>query len=95
MRLVHNWRTYLKRSHSIRVQIVQAVFGLLSWFEPGAALAIWNQMPGSVAARAPAGFVERVGAVLFALALASIVFRLLRQPKLEAKIEEKQNGQAA
>lgn len=94
MRLIEHWRTVLKRSHAVWLQFAQLAFGALSFIDPGTALAIWNQMPLSVSSRVPAGFVELVGAALFGLALMTILLRLIRQPKLDAKIEEKRNGPA-
>lgn len=87
--LVAHWRTLLKRSHAIWAQLAQVVFGALSFFDPSVALAVWNQMPDSVASRVPERFVAQVGAVLFIWALVTILLRLFRQPKLEAKIEER------
>lgn len=89
-----NWRTILKRSHAIRVQIVQALIAALAFLDPGAILAIWNLMPASVSSRVPPAFVSAVGAVLFALALLTIVLRLIPQPKLTAKIEGTPNEPA-
>lgn len=92
MKPIDHWRTVARRSHAIWMQAVQLIFGAFSLFDPGAALAVWNLMPGSVASRVPAAFVERVGAVLFIWALITVIARLWRQPKLAAKIQEKQNG---
>lgn len=88
------WRTVLKRSHAIRVQLVQALLGVLTFIDPGVALGVWNMMPESVSRRVPPMFVSAVGAILFGLALLTIVLRLFSQPRLTAKIEEKTNGPA-
>ncbi len=48
-------------------------------------------MPEVVTARVPGTFVAAVGALLFGLALLTILLRLTAQPKLQEKIEEKRD----
>lgn len=92
--IIKHWRTVARRSHAVWAQAAQMIFGALSMIDPSYALGVWNMMPGSVSSRVPQAFVERVGAALFIWALLTIVLRIFRQPKLEAKIEEKRNGPA-
>ena len=88
VKLIAHWRTVLKRSHAIRVQLVQALLGVMTFIDPGVALGVWNMMPESVSRRVPPMFISAVGAILFGLALLTIVLRLFAQPKLAEKRKE-------
>lgn len=88
MTILPAWRHILRRSYALRVQFFQALFGALTFLDPGAMLAVWNLMPESVARRVPPAFVSWIGAVLFALALLTILLRLFQKPKLQ----EETNG---
>lgn len=85
MRLIGGWRTVLKRSSAMWAQYLQGLFGLLAIVDPGAALGVWRMLPDSFASRVPQAFVERVGQVLFVLALVTIAARIVHQPKLQEK----------
>lgn len=90
--LVSHWRQLLKRSHAIWLQLLQMLLGALTLIDPTIILQVWNMMPSGVAARVPENFVSWVGAFLFAWAMLTVLARLWRQPKLQAKIQERENG---
>jgi hypothetical protein len=71
------------RQWSTRILIVQAILTGLQAIDPGTLLAAWNMMPGAVRDYLPAGFVQKTGLVLFALNMAAILLRQVKQKKLE------------
>lgn len=83
MKLIPHWRT-MWRSWSVRLNAVG--LALLSWFavDPVSLLAVWNMMPAGVRDLIPTQIVSILGAVLFAL---SMIARLVRQPKLQEKLD--------
>lgn len=89
MTILPAWRSVLKRSASVWAGYAQALLGVLTFLDPGIALAVWNQMPASVSSRVPPAFISAVGAILFGLAMLTIALRLFAQPKLQEKIDSR------
>ena len=89
MKILPAWRSVLKRSASVWAGYAQALLGVLTFLDPGIALAVWNQMPISVSSRVPPAFISAVGAILFGLAMLTIALRLFAQPKLQEKIDSR------
>lgn len=90
MKLIEDWTCKLWRLWSIRLNAIG--LAILGWvqFDPASALAAWKLMPGEVRAVLPENFVALTGGAFFAL---SMLARLVHQPKLEAKLEEKHSGE--
>lgn len=86
MKLIPNWKS-MWRAWSVRLNALGLT--ILAWFalDPVSLLAVWNMMPPAVHDIIPTQFLSGVGAILFAL---SMIARLVKQPKMEAK-----NGEAA
>lgn len=89
--LVESWTTVLWHSFSTRLNAIGLL--ILGWFQvdPVSVLSVWNSMPAVVRENLPPRFVLWVGMACFALSMLS---RIVRQPKMAAKIEEKSNGPA-
>lgn len=70
---------------SMRIQLVCAA--LTGWitFDPSSVLWAWNMMPPAVRGLLPGSVLGAVGAVLFALNLAAMLARPMRQRKLEKR----------
>lgn len=87
MKLIPQWRTYW-RSWSVRLNAIG--LALLGWIaiDPVSLLAVWNMMPAAVRDLVPAQFLSLIGAALFAL---SMLARVVRQPKLEEKVNAAAN----
>lgn len=83
LKLLPHWRV-LWRSWSVRLNAL-GVF-ILGWFavDPVSLLAVWNMMPAPVRDLIPEQFLSTIGVLLFAL---SMLARLVRQPKLQEKID--------
>lgn len=83
LKLLPHWRV-LWRSWSVRLNAVG--IALLGWFavDPVSLLAVWNMMPAPVRDLIPEQFLSTIGAGLFAL---SLIARLVRQPKMQEKID--------
>ena len=62
---------------------LSAILTGLQAIDPGTLLAAWNMMPGAVRDYLPAGFVQKTGLLLFALNMAAILLRQVKQKKLE------------
>lgn len=83
LKLLPHWRV-LWRSWSVRLNAVG--IALLGWFavDPVSLLGVWNMMPAPVRDLIPEQFLSTIGAALFAL---SLIARLVRQPKMQEKID--------
>lgn len=83
MKLVPHWRV-LWRSWSVRLNALGVL--VLGWIaiDPVSLLAVWNMMPAPVRDLIPEQFLSTIGAVLFGL---SMLARLVRQPKMQEKID--------
>jgi len=82
MKLIDNAHQWW-RQWSTRIQLVCAALTGWLFFDPGSMLAAWNMMPLAVRELLPDRFLQSIGAVLFALNLASVLARQVKQPKLE------------
>lgn len=89
MKLIENWTCTLWRAWSVRFNAIG--LAILAWvsIDPVSVLTVWNLMPPAVRAVLPPHFVTIAGAALFAL---SMLARVVQQPKMVAKIEEKHGG---
>lgn len=81
--LLPHWRI-LWRSWSVRLNALG--LAILAWFafDPVSLLAVWNMMPAAVRDLIPEQFLSVIGAALFAL---SMIARLVKQPKMQEKID--------
>ena len=86
MQILPHWRA-MWRAWSVRLNAVG--LAILAWFavDPVSLLAVWNMMPAAVHDLIPAQILSILGALLFAL---SLIARLVRQPKLQEKIDAAQ-----
>ena len=86
MILIPNWKS-MWRAWSVRLNALG--LALLAWFafDPVSLLAVWNMMPAAIHDLIPTQLLSGVGALLFAL---SMIARIVKQPKMEAK-----NGETA
>jgi hypothetical protein len=85
LKLLPHWRV-LWRSWSVRLNALGILILGLFAFDPVALLAVWNMMPNPVRDLIPEQFLSILGALLFSL---SLIARLVRQPKLQEKIDDK------
>lgn len=83
LKLLPHWRV-LWRSWSVRLNALG--LAILAWFafDPVSLLAVWNMMPAAVRDLIPQQFLSVIGAALFAL---SMIARLVKQPKMQEKID--------
>ena len=83
LKLLPHWRV-LWRSWSVRLNALG--LAILAWFafDPVSLLAVWNMMPAAVRDLIPQQFLSVIGAGLFAL---SMIARLVKQPKMQEKID--------
>jgi hypothetical protein len=83
LKLLPHWRV-LWRSWSVRLNALG--LAILAWFafDPVSLLAVWNMMPAAVRDLIPEQFLSVIGAALFAL---SMIARLVKQPKMQEKID--------
>ena len=83
MKLIPHWRA-MWRAWSVRLNAIGVL--ILGWFtfDPVSLLAVWNMMPAPVRDLIPAQLLSLVGLLLFAL---SLLARVVRQPKMEEKID--------
>lgn len=90
MKLIENWTCTLWRAWSVRLNAIG--LALLAWvsIDPVSVLVVWNMMPPAVRAVLPDHFIVILGAALFGL---SMLARIVQQPKMAAKIEEKRGGE--
>lgn len=83
MKLLPHWRA-MWRAWSVRLNAIG--LAILTWFaiDPVSLLAVWNMMPAAVHQVIPAQVASILGALLFGL---SMLARLVRQPKMQEKID--------
>lgn len=83
LKLLPHWHV-LWRSWSVRFNAIGVL--ILGWFaiDPVSLLAVWNMMPAPVRDLIPEQLLSTIGAVLFGL---SMLARLVRQPKMQEKID--------
>ena len=89
MKLIEGWAHKVWRLWSIRLNAIG--LAILGWvqIDPVSALGVWNMMPAEVRAVLPQNIVSLIGGSFFAL---SMLARLVVQPKLAEKIEERKNA---
>lgn len=82
MKIIPYWRV-IWRSWSVRLNAIG--LAILGWFaiDPVSLLYVWSMMPPAVHDLIPSQWLSLVGAALFAL---SLLARMVKQPKMEAKI---------
>lgn len=74
--------TRITKFWSVRIQLAAAALTGLMVIDPGTLLAAWNMMPATVRDVMPTGFLQTVGAILFATNVLAIVARGIKQPKV-------------
>lgn len=82
MKLIENVWTNIWKFWSVRIQLFATALTGLMVVDPATLLAAWNMMPIGVREIMPAGFLQTVGAILFATNALAIVARGIKQPKV-------------
>lgn len=86
MKLIPNWKS-MWRAWSVRLNAIGLVFMGWVFFDPSAALMLLNSMPSEVRALLPGNALSFVS---FAIYGTAIIARMVKQPKLQEKIDASQ-----
>jgi hypothetical protein len=82
MHLIENVWTNIWKFWSVRIQIAAAFLAGLMIVDPATLLSAWNMMPEEIRNIMPIGFLQSVGAILFAMNVLTIMARGIQQKKV-------------
>lgn len=79
MKPIDDFWSRMTKFWSVRIQLAAAALTGLMFIDPGTLLAAWNMMPTSIQEKMPTGFLQTVGAILFAVNVLAIFARGIKQ----------------